>query len=117
MTRCAKDQWRAHYLELRAYRACNGSNTWLVKSVKELVILEVQGERYCMQARYANEDQIDVDVIEDELDDRHKGVWNRGQRANGIRGHFSENCRVDIEEILAFHMSRSHNESVDIRPC
>jgi len=49
----------------------------LVETVKEFVVFQLQVERYCVQACYADEDQVDIYVIEDKLDDRNEGVWNR----------------------------------------
>ena len=59
------------------YRARNCSNAWLIETVKEFVVFQLQVERDCVQACDADEDQVDIDVIEDKFDDRHEGVWNR----------------------------------------
>lgn len=72
------------------YRSCYRSDTRLVKIVQQSIVLESEAIWNRVKAGDADKDQINVYLVENQLDDWHKGVRDCGQGADSIACVFSE---------------------------
>ena len=58
------------------YWSRDGSNAWLVEAVEKLIVFQFEVEGYGVEACNADEDQVDIYVVEDEFDNRDERVRN-----------------------------------------